>query len=110
VRFGEASFRYDLPSTDWAFGSAISHFKPSKNFRLSQLIFNNEGPFFMNVYAENKDVLGLTMRAQVSNLLGANSVLDRTNFLGRRTDPISFVELRRRKIGPIFSFLVSGTF
>jgi hypothetical protein len=37
-------------------------------------------------------------------------VLDRTNFLGRRTDPISFVELRRRKIGPIFSFLVSGTF
>jgi hypothetical protein len=110
VRFAEASLRYDLPGSDWAFGSAASHFEPSKNFRLSQLIFNNEGPVFLNAFAENKDVLGLTMRATVSNILGASSVLDRVNYAGRRTDPISFVEVRRRKIGPIFSFLVSGTF
>jgi hypothetical protein len=110
VRFAEAVFRYDLPGTDWAFGSAASHFKPAKNFRLSQLIYANEGPVFMNVYAENKDVFGLTMRATVGNILGANSVLDRINYTGRRTDPISFVEARRRTIGPIFSFLVSGTF
>jgi hypothetical protein len=110
VRFGEATFRYDLPGSDWAFGSSASHFRPAKVYRLSQLIFNNEGPVFMSAYAENKDVLGLTMRATVSNLLGAESVLDRVNYLGRRTDPVSFVEVRRRKIGPIFSFLVSGTF
>jgi hypothetical protein len=110
VRFAEAVFRYDLPETDWAFGSAASHFKPAKNFRLSQLIYSNEGPVFLNAYVENKDVLGLTMRATVGNILGAASILDRINYAGRRTDPVSFVELRRRKIGPIFSFLVSGTF
>jgi hypothetical protein len=110
VRLGEATLRYDLPGSDWAFGSSASHFRPSKVYRLSQLIFNNEGPVFLSAYAENKDVLGLTMRATVSNLLGAESVLDRVNYLGRRTDPVSFVEVRRRKIGPIFSFLVSGAF
>jgi outer membrane receptor for ferrienterochelin and colicins len=110
VRFAEAVFRYDLPGTDWAFGSTGSHFKPAKTFRLSQLIYSNEGPVFLNAYVENKDVLGLTMRATVGNLLGAASILDRINYAGRRTDPVSFVEVRRRKIGPIFSFLVSGTF
>jgi hypothetical protein len=30
VRFAEAVFRYDVPETDWAFGSAASHFKPAK--------------------------------------------------------------------------------
>ena len=110
VRFAEAVLRYDLPGSDWAFGSTASHFKPTKNFRLSQLIYSNEGPVFMNVFAENKDVLGLTVRATAGNILGANSVLDRVNYAGRRTDPVSFVEVRRRKIGPIFSFLVSGTF
>jgi outer membrane receptor for ferrienterochelin and colicins len=103
-------FRYDLPETDWAFGSAASHFKPAKSFRLSQLIYANEGPVFLNAYVENKDVLGLTVRATVNNILGASSILDRINYAGRRTDPVSFVEARRRKIGPIFSFLISGTF
>jgi hypothetical protein len=77
---------------------------------LSQLTYSNEGPVFLNAYVENKDVLGLTMRATAGNLLGAASILDRVNYAGRRTDPVSFVEVRRRKIGPIFSFLVSGTF
>lgn len=110
VRYAEAVFRYDLPETDWAFGSSVSHFKPSKIYRLSQLIYANEGPVFMNVYVENKDVLGLTARATIGNILGANSILDRVNYAGRRTDPIAFVEQRRRTIGPIFSFAVSGSF
>jgi hypothetical protein len=109
-RFVEVSFRYDMPGTDWAFGSSASHFEPSKIFRLSQLIYSNEGPVFANIYAENKDVFGLTMRATLGNVLGATSVLDRINYAGRRTDPISFIEERRRRIGPVFSFLVSGTF
>jgi hypothetical protein len=110
VRYAEAVLRYDIPDSDWAAGSSVSHFKPSKIYRLSQLIYSNEGPVFMSVYAENKDVFGLTMRATIGNILGANSILDRINYAGRRTDPISFVEQRRRTIGPIFSFAVSGSF
>jgi hypothetical protein len=35
---------------------------------------------------------------------------DRTVYLGRRTDPINFIERRDRLIGPIFSFQVRGKF
>jgi hypothetical protein len=55
-------------------------------------------------------VFGLTVRATVSNVLAARSMWDRTVFLGRRTDPINFIERRDRLIGPIFSFQVRGKF
>ena len=110
IRFAEFALRYDVPESDWAFGANGSHHLPAKNFRLGQLIYQNEGPVFAGVFVENKDVLGLTMRASAGNVLGANSVLDRIVYNGRRTDPISFVEERRRTIGPIFTFFVSGSF
>ena len=110
VRYAEASLRYDIPGSDWALGGTGSHFKPAKNFRLGQLIYQNEGPVFMSVYAEHKDVLGLKVRGTLGNILDADSVLDRIVYVGRRTGPVSFIEERRRKIGPIFSFTVSGAF
>lgn len=110
VSLAELNLRHDIPGSDWAWGASGSHFKPSKVYRLSQLIYGNEGPVFASLFAENKDVFGLTMRASIGNIFGANSVLDRINYVDRRTGPISFIERRRRTIGPIFSFLVSGTF
>jgi hypothetical protein len=110
VRYAEAVFRYDIPDSDWALGSSASHFKPSKIVRLRQLVYANEGPVFLSAYVENKDVFGLTVRATLGNLLDANSILDRVNYVGRRDGPVSFVEERRRKIGPIFSFAMSGSF
>jgi hypothetical protein len=66
---------------------------------------------WLSVFVENKDVLGLTLRASVSNLLGARSRWDRTVYSGRRnTAPIDFTETRNRRIGPIFSFSARGTF
>jgi hypothetical protein len=109
VRFAEASLRHDVPGSDWAWGGSASHFKPSRNVRLGQVTYANEGPLFANLFVENKDVFGLTVRALVGNILGANSILDRINYVGRRTGPISFVEQRRRTIGPIFSFTISGS-
>jgi outer membrane receptor for ferrienterochelin and colicins len=69
-----------------------------------------EGPVWANVYIEHKDVMGLTLRATAGNLLGADSMWDRTVFTGRRTGPIAFTEIRDRRIGPIFSFQVRGRF
>lgn len=110
VSLAEFTFRHDIPDSDWAYGFNGSHFKPAKTFRLGQLIYSNEGPLFAGGFVENKDVYGLTVRASVGNALGADSILDRVNYVGRRTGPISFVEARRRTIGPIFSLFVSGTF
>jgi hypothetical protein len=110
LRLAEFSLRYDVPQSDWAFGANGSHFKPASNFRLGQLIYQNEGPVFASLFVENKDVLGLTLRATAGNVLGADSVLDRLVYVGRRTGPVAFVEERRRTIGPILTLLISGSF
>ncbi len=63
------------------------------------------------MFVENKDVLGLTVRASASNILNARSRWDRIVYTGRRNSaPIDFVETRNRLIGPIFSLSVRGTF
>ena len=70
-----------------------------------------EGPVFANIFVENKDVFGLTVRATVANILNARSKRDRTVWTGLRDEsPIAFVEKRDRLIGPIFAFSVRGKF
>lgn len=64
----------------------------------------------MNFFVEHKNVLGLTVRGSVGNVLGGDSMGDRTVYVGRRTGPVSFYEERDRQIGPIFSFSVRGKF
>ena len=110
IRFAEIALRHDIPDTDWAWGVSGSHSRPAKNYRLGQLIYSNEGPIFSNAFVENKNVFGLTARATIGNLLNADSVLDRITYVGRRTGPISTIEERRRKIGLIASFAISGSF
>jgi hypothetical protein len=110
IRVVEASLRHDVPETDWAWGASASHSEGAKNYRLGQLIYSNEGPVFASVFVEHKNLLGLTARGSISNILGANSVLDRITYVGRRTGPILSIEERRRTIGPIFSFAISGSF
>jgi hypothetical protein len=58
---------------------------------------------------EHKDVVGLTVRAGVDNLLGTNESFSRTFFDGRRSNPILFTEARDRFYGPIFTLTISGT-
>ena len=110
LRYIDVSLRHDIPNSDWAWGAGASHFVPGKSYRLGQLVSSSEGPVFANVFVEHKDVFGLKVRGQLGNIFDADSVLDRVVYVGRRTGPISFIEDRNRKIGPIFSFNVSGSF
>jgi hypothetical protein len=109
--FGEVSFRYDLPATDWAFGSSASYAKNALSYRLTEIGYQTEGPVFANVFVEHKDVFGLTVRATAGNVFDARSTWDRTVYLGRRNaTAIDFIERRDRLIGPIFSFQIRGKF
>jgi hypothetical protein len=110
VRLAEVSLRHDVPGTDWAWGSSVAHFKSARNVRLTEISRQSEGPAFASLFVEHKDLLGLTVRATVNNILGARSNLDRTVYVGRRTGPIDFIEDRNRTIGPIFSFSIRGRF
>lgn len=110
LRWGDLSLRHDVPRTSWAWGGGASYEYRALSYRLTEVGRMWEGPVWLHLYLENKDVRGLTVRAQVSNILGADSMWDRTIHAGRRTDPIAFIEERDRRIGPIFSFRISGKF
>jgi hypothetical protein len=107
----ELGLRHDVPKTDWAWGGSLSYSLAALNYRLTEVGRQWEGPVWASLYVERKNVLGgLTVRATASNLLGATSMFDRTLYQGRRTGPISQIERRDRRIGPIFSFQVRGRF
>jgi hypothetical protein len=110
IHFFDMSLRHDIPQSDWAYGMNLNHQLNALSVRLTEIGRQSEGPYWGSLYAEHKDVFGLTVRATVSNVLAARSMWDRTVFLGRRTDPINFIERRDRLIGPIFSFQVRGKF
>ena len=106
----ELTFRHDVAETDWAWGSGMSYAYSAQNYRLTEVGRLWEGPVWAYVYIEHKDVYGLTLRATMNNILGADSMWDRTVYVGRRTGPVDFTETRDRVIGPIFSFQVRGHF
>lgn len=110
-RVVEVNLRHDIAGTDWAWGAGgtYSHLQP--NYRRNQMDKLWEGPVFANVFVEHKNVMGLTVRAQIANLLNARSRRDRTVYTGLRgASPIAFVEERDRLIGPVFAFSVRGKF
>src|SRR3546814_603396 len=63
------NFRHDVPQTDWAYGWGIDHFAQTPGFRLDQKFqfFNTPGE--VEVFVEHKNVMGLTVRGSVDNIL-----------------------------------------
>jgi len=107
----ELGLRHDIASTDWAWGANAdySHYRP--NYRRNQTDRVWEGPVWLSAFVEHKNVMGLTVRATIGNILNARSRRDRTVYTGVRGDsPIDFVEQRDRLIGPMFAFSVRGKF
>jgi hypothetical protein len=106
----DVTLRHDIPGSDWAWGGNANYAFYSKDYRLTEVGRLWEGPVWASLYVENKDVMGLTVRATVSNIFAATSMWDRIVYVGRRTGPIQQIEHRDRLIGPIFSFQVRGKF
>lgn len=110
-RYLEFGFRHDIPKSNWAWGGDMEYSRVGPSYRSSQVDRLYEGPVFASAFIENKDVLGLTLRAEVRNIWNARSRRQRTFYEGvRNVSPVSLVEDRDRLIGAIFSFSVRGTF
>ena len=107
----DVDFRHDIPASDWAWGSSLNSQDNAPYSRRYEEGRDWEGPVFMNVFIEHKDVLGLTVRASAGNILGARNKFYRTVYdTSRPSGEIAFREVVDRRIGPIFSFTVSGDF
>jgi outer membrane receptor for ferrienterochelin and colicins len=110
-RWINLSLRHDIPHTKLAWGGDFSYGHMTKNYFLTEVYRSWEGPNFLNVYVEDKDVFGLTVRATVGNILNARHRWARTVYEDwRDSSPVAFFQNNDQLIGPIFSFSVKGTF
>jgi len=106
----ELNLRDDIPGSNWAWGLDLSYGFHARDYRLTEVGRQWEGPVWGSLYVERKDFHGLTLRASADNVLSSRSMWDRTVYVDRRTGPIDYIEDRDRRIGPIVSFSVSGKF
>ena len=109
-QLAELSLRHDVPGTPWAWGGDLSYAFHARDYRLGEVGRMWEGPIWDGWFVEHKDVAGMTVRASVTNLIGARSMWQRWVYVDRRTGPLDYFEDRDRRIGPIFQFTVSGKF
>lgn len=107
----DLTLRHDVPGTQWAWGGNFNHDKYAPYFRLTEVFRSWEGPNWLSLYVEHKDVMGLTVRGSVSNILNARHRLTRTVYDGfrDRTD-VDFLQDNDQLIGPIFTLRVRGSF
>lgn len=116
----EITLRHDVPGTDWAWGAGIEDSDNVADIRLDQTAdFDTQAPF-SRIFVEHKNVLGLTVNAELGNLFDRGERFVRTafgrfdqtdTFIRRRRDgPVGFVEDRTRKFGLIYRLTVSGSF
>ena len=103
-----ATYRHDIPGSDWAYGGTYDEFRQAFGYRLDQSFRFLVRPAGLGIFVENKDVFGLTVRGSVDNLLDSNEGFERSFFDRRRTNPILFTESRDRYYGPIFTLAISG--
>jgi hypothetical protein len=108
----EFNLRHDIPRSDWAYGASFFQYRQAEGFRLDQRFHFLDTPGTLGLFIEHKDVMGLTVRATVDNLLGTNESFSRTFFDGRRNaanSNILFTEDRDRFYGQVFTLTISGT-
>ena len=106
----ELGLRHDVAGTDWAWGGDLSYSFNARDYRLTEVGRQWEGPIWGGLFVEHKNVAGLTVRFSAGNLTNAMSMWQRTVYVHRRTGPVDYHEDRDRRIGPIFSLSVSGKF
>jgi hypothetical protein len=108
----QVDFRHDVPATSWAWGGTVRNSSFAPYYRVAEFgIDRPETATFGSVFIENKDVLGMTVRARVSNIFDNTSNASRTVFAGPRDRAaILFTENQQRKSGRVLSFSVRGSF
>lgn len=106
----DATLRWDIPKTDWALGAGVDGHIQSYSYRLDQRSFDRQSPVGLQLFVENKDIYGLTVRGSVYGLTHVDEGFDREFYNGRRTGGLLFTESRDRHYGLIFQANVSGKF
>ncbi|MBX7535505.1 TonB-dependent receptor plug domain-containing protein [Qipengyuania sp. GH1] len=106
----DVDFRHDIQQSNWAWGASLFSEGKVPYSRRYEFGREWEGPTFVTLFAEHKDVMGLTVQGRVRNLLGARDRFERTVYDTPRPDGLlAFSESRDRRIGPTFELSISGS-
>ena len=106
----DLDLRHDFAGGEWALGSGLFWNRNAPQVRLDEIALRSDSFAFLNAFVENKDIAGMTVRAEVANLLDRKNRFDRTVFIDRAAGLVDFVEDRDRTFGTIFTLEVEGSF
>ncbi|HEY1607221.1 MAG TPA: hypothetical protein VGF77_16650 [Allosphingosinicella sp.] len=110
-RWMSAQVRHDVPHTQIAWSAYVQYSHFAKNYFLTEVFRTLDLPWIAGFYVEDKNVLGMTVRFSVDNVLNGRHLLDRTVFAGfRDRAPILFIEKHDQLVGPLFRLSVKGSF
>lgn len=110
IRQLSADIRHDIKGTNWAWGGGVFEGKQYPVYRLDAIFRDyKEQPLYAELYVENKDIFGLTVRGTVKNLAKQIDSFERTFYVDRRDGPVAIVRDRDRKFGTYFGLSVSGS-
>lgn len=104
-------FRHDIPSSDWAYGFGADDQSDAEFLRLDFAAreFRTKPQTF--IFAENKDILGLKVRASLINLIGQKEKYREVFFVTDRLDgQVDQFRNGTSEYGVIGRLSVSGTF
>ncbi|MEE4337302.1 TonB-dependent receptor plug domain-containing protein [Erythrobacter sp.] len=102
--------RHDFAGGIWALGGSANWEDNAPVVRLDEVALRTQSFGFVSAFVENKDVSGLTLRANVANLINRKNRFERTVFIDRTAGLAQFSETRERRFGMIFTFEVEGSF
>jgi len=109
--FWHARMRHDIKNTQWAYGGGAREFADYKGFRS----FTTDDPTLKRpityAFIEHKDILGMKVKAELTNLLNSKEEFTREVFTARRDQgSLDFTEFQSRAFGPILNIEFSGKF
>jgi outer membrane receptor for ferrienterochelin and colicins len=105
------NLRHDIARTNIAWGASVNYNHYARNYYLTEVYRNLDLPWIAGFYVEDKDVMGMTVRASVDNIFNGRHLEDRTVYSGfRDRAPIAFIEKHNELVGPIFTLSIKGTF
>jgi outer membrane receptor for ferrienterochelin and colicins len=110
IWYSSINFRHDISKSDWAYGAYYEVVSYAFGYRLDLRRRASAWPGEVGVFVEHKDVMGLTVKAELANLVGTHETFLRTIYDGRRPNPILTNEFRNRDYGPVLTFSISGKF
>ena len=106
----DGTLRWDFPGTQWAAGIAGFYEINNPTVRLDQVFQFRPSRAFTRVFVEHKDVFGMTLRGNLSNLTDRSNDFFRTIYNDRLTGDIAAREERFRDFGVIVRLDIEGSF